>query len=118
MTQPALVDVLDGEERAFALEQMGAGDIDRAFERVHAAERRCSESVDDATLLSITIHEGKKRQVKRMCSAIGHPVLALHRPSFGPLALGDLPRGEWRVLTNVESVLLQEAIGNEGDPRG
>src|ERR687885_267415 len=44
-------------------------------------------------LLEITIHEGRKRQVRRMCAAVGHPVLALRRVAFGPLRLGRLPEG-------------------------
>lgn len=54
------------------------------------------------SLLSLTIHEGRKRQVKRMCSAVGHRVEQLHRVSFGPLQLGDLSKGSWRMLTQTE----------------
>ncbi|MGN6870626.1 MAG: pseudouridine synthase, partial [Solirubrobacteraceae bacterium] len=53
-----------------------------------------------ADTLEITIHEGRKRQVKRMCEAVGHPVKRLERVAFGPLALGELPRGRWRKLTD------------------
>lgn len=59
--------------------------------------------------VEITIHEGRKRQVKRMLEAIGHPVLRLHRESFGPLELGDLPEGEYRVLNPQEVVTLEQA---------
>jgi len=52
-----------------------------------------------ADTIEITIHEGRKRQVKRMCEAVGHPVKRLERVGFGPLSLGDLPRGRWRKLT-------------------
>jgi 23S rRNA pseudouridine2605 synthase len=52
-----------------------------------------------ADTIEITIHEGRKRQVKRMCEAVGHPVKRLERVAFGPLSLGDLPRGRWRKLT-------------------
>jgi len=55
-----------------------------------------------ADTLEITIHEGRKRQVKRMCEAVGHPVKRLERVAFGPLKLGDLPRGRWRRLTDAE----------------
>jgi len=50
------------------------------------------------TLLQITIHEGRKRQVKKMFSAIGHPVLSLRRIAYGKLVLGDLPLGRYRRL--------------------
>ena len=55
-----------------------------------------------ADTIEITIHEGRKRQVKRMCEAVGHPVKLLERVAFGPLQLGDLPRGRWRKLTAAE----------------
>ena len=52
--------------------------------------------------LEITIHEGRKRQVKRMLEAVGHPVRSLERVAFGPLRLGSLPEGEYRELTPSE----------------
>jgi 23S rRNA pseudouridine2605 synthase len=58
----------------------------------------------------IAIREGRKRQVRRMFSAIGHPVLELHRVSFGPVALGDLPKGAWRHLTEAEVGDLRAAV--------
>ena len=61
------------------------------------------------TYLDLTIHEGKKRQVKRMCEAIGHPVIELHRSSFGPLELGNLPTGGYRVLGSDEVAALRRA---------
>jgi 23S rRNA pseudouridine2605 synthase len=64
-----------------------------------------------ADTLQITIHEGRKRQVKRMCEAVGHPVKRLERVAFGPLALGDLPRGRWRKLSDGEVEALMAAGG-------
>jgi 23S rRNA pseudouridine2605 synthase len=52
--------------------------------------------------LEITIHEGRKRQVRRMCEAIGHRVESLERVAFGPLRLGNLPAGGHRRLTGAE----------------
>lgn len=52
--------------------------------------------------LSLAIHEGRKRQVRRMLASVGHPVLELHRVSIGPVSLGDLPVGKWRYLTDEE----------------
>jgi 23S rRNA pseudouridine2605 synthase len=52
-----------------------------------------------ANELEITIHEGRKRQVKRMCAHVGHPVRRLERIAFGPLELGDLALGHYRRLT-------------------
>ena len=53
-------------------------------------------------LIEITIHEGRNRQVRRMCEAAGRPVLALERVAFGPLRLGGLAAGEHRRLTERE----------------
>ena len=57
---------------------------------------------DGPDVLEITIHEGRNRQVRRMCEAVGHRVSSLERIAFGPLRLGDLPRGAARRLTGAE----------------
>ena len=59
--------------------------------------------------LELTIHEGRNRQVKRMCDAVGHRVLALRRIRFGPLSLGDLEPGAARRLTAAEVERLRQA---------
>jgi 23S rRNA pseudouridine2605 synthase len=59
----------------------------------------------------ITIREGRKRQVRRMFSAVGHPVLELHRTSFGPVEIGGLALGAVRDLTEGEVSALREAVG-------
>jgi 23S rRNA pseudouridine2605 synthase len=55
-----------------------------------------------ADTLEITIHEGRKRQVRRMCEHVGHPVQRLERVQFGPLTLGTLKSGQARRLTPSE----------------
>lgn len=62
-----------------------------------------------ADTLEITIHEGRKRQIRRMCEAVGHRVRALERVRFGPLELGDLPRGRYRRLSAAEVRRLDES---------
>jgi len=57
----------------------------------------------------ITIHEGRNRQVRRMCEAVGHPVRRLVRVRIGPLADRRLPPGEWRPLTQAEVRALERA---------
>jgi 23S rRNA pseudouridine2605 synthase len=59
--------------------------------------------------LEITIHEGRKRQVRRMCEAVGHPVIALERVRFGPLWLGKLEEGQHRRLTAPEVEKLRKS---------
>jgi len=57
----------------------------------------------DRTLLEIVLHEGRKRQIRRMCHAVGHPVRRLVRIAIGDLRLPrDLKPGQWRALTNAE----------------
>jgi pseudouridine synthase len=49
--------------------------------------------------LELVLHEGRKRQVRRMCESVGHPVRTLHRREYAGLTVGDLAPGEWRELT-------------------
>jgi 23S rRNA pseudouridine2605 synthase len=70
---------------------------------------------DDArSVLTLTLREGRKRQVKRVCAAVGYPVTELHRRSFGAVDDHDLPPGEWRTLTEAEVRALRAAAGLEG----
>ena len=59
----------------------------------------------------VVIGEGKFHQVKRMFEAVGRKVTSLHRERFGPLTLGELPRGEWRELTAEELSEIRESAG-------
>ena len=63
--------------------------------------------------LEITIHEGRNRQIRRMCAAAGLRVLRLTRIAEGPLRLGALRPGEWRDLSEEEMKQLRDAIGYE-----
>ena len=59
--------------------------------------------------LEITIHEGKNRQVRKMCEAVGKKVKALHRSKIGNLSVKDIKIGQWRFLTQKEvDYLLQK----------
>lgn len=57
--------------------------------------------------LMIVIHEGRNRQVRKMCEAIGHPVRRLKRTATGKLTLGKLKKGQWRYLTDEEIAYLK-----------
>ena len=72
---------------------------------------RFRERVGRHTVLEITISQGRKRQVRRMCEAIGHRVVALERTAIGPLRLGGLRQGDSRRLTPVELVDLKRLVG-------
>ena len=68
-------------------------------------EKKCSR-------IEITIHEGKNRQVRKMCDAIGYKVLALHRSKIGNIDVKDLSLGKWRFLTSkeVKNIFLKSKI--------
>ena len=72
----------------------------------------------DPSVLRLTIHEGRNRQVRRMCEAIGHPVVRLIRTRIGPLADRSLEPGAWRELTGDELRSLQRAVAGPGERSG
>ena len=65
-------------------------------------EVRLMQASPHGSLLRITLHEGRNRAVRRLCDAVGHPVIDLSRVSFGPLQLGTLGVGQTRDLTGEE----------------
>jgi pseudouridine synthase len=73
---------------------------------------------DGKGLLRITIREGRNRQVRRMCEAVGHPVQALRRIRFGPIADDRLKVGQWRELTAEEVAKLRSVERREHNSRG
>jgi 23S rRNA pseudouridine2605 synthase len=64
-------------------------------------------------VLELTIHEGRNRQVRRMCDAVGHPVRELERVAFGPLKLGSLAPGAYRRLSEPEVERLRGSVGGQ-----
>lgn len=64
-----------------------------------------------STQFEVVIHEGKKRQVRLMFKAVGHPVIRLQRTRIGNLQLGNLPQGQYRLLTPREITALMELNG-------
>jgi len=73
----------------------------------------------EQTIVEISIHEGRQRQVRKMFEAVGHPVVRLKRVRIGPLEDPEMPVGHWRELTPQEVAKLQRASGLHGsrDPR-
>lgn len=63
------------------------------------------------TTLRITIHEGRYHQVRKMCDAIGHTVVHLHRTQVGPIEIGALQEGSWRIVDEDERARLYRAAG-------
>jgi 23S rRNA pseudouridine2605 synthase len=78
--------------------------------RTAPAKARLAQTTPTGAALEIVIHEGRNRQVRRMCEAVGHPVRRLVRTRFGPLHAQRLAPGQWRALTQAEIRALYAAI--------
>jgi 23S rRNA pseudouridine2605 synthase len=71
---------------------------------------RVVSTVRGITIAEMTIHEGRKRQVRRMFELVGHPVTSLRRTRVGPIELGELSPGRWRHLSEDELRALRKAL--------
>jgi len=91
-----------------AIQQLIAG-VDLEDGRTKRAKVSLVEATRGGTLLEITITEGRNRQVRRMCDAVGHPVKRLVRTNLGPLQLGRLKPGTFRKLSLEEVRALYRA---------
>jgi 23S rRNA pseudouridine2605 synthase len=95
-----LADVSGVPGRA-ALRRLREG-VDLDDGRTAPAKARVAQATPAGAALEIVIHEGRNRQVRRMCEAVGHPVRRLVRTRFGPLHDQRLAPGQWRALTQAE----------------
>ncbi len=68
--------------------------------------------------VEVVLHEGKKRQVRKMFRSLGYQVVELRRVAIGPIKLGTLPPGKWRLLTAEEVQGLRREVGLEVKPEG
>lgn len=118
LTHPSM-----GVEKEYLAEVEGTpspGDIRRLREGVvldDGVTAPAAASLVPPNAVRLTIHEGRNRQVRRMCEAVGHPVVRLVRVRIGPLADRRLPPGRWRPLTTEEVRALEKAAGGGGAPR-
>ena len=93
-----------------------AGSLRRLREGVDLEDGRTAPakvSQPSPGVLRLTIHEGRNRQVRRMCEAVGHPVIRLVRVRIGPISDRTLPPGRWRELTPQELRSLEQAVKPE-----
>jgi 23S rRNA pseudouridine2605 synthase len=88
---------VEGEPDEAALQQLAAGVDLEEGRTAPAGVRRLGPSK-----LELTLHEGRKHQVKRMCEEVGHPVQRLHRSRYAGLTVEGLEPGEWRELESSE----------------
>jgi 23S rRNA pseudouridine2605 synthase len=98
-----VVDV-EGDPAPEALERLRGGVELEDGITAPAAVRRL-----DTGRIELRIHEGRNRQVRRMCEAVGHPVRRLHRSQYAALSVDDLEPGAWRILTEGELSDLRNA---------
>jgi 23S rRNA pseudouridine2605 synthase len=102
--------LVEGRPEAEALRQLRAGvPLDCKLTAPALVEIARGKRGNDNTWLRFVIHEGRKRQIRRMCQAVGHAVRRLVRVREGVLVLGDLPPGQWRYLTAAEIAKLKGA---------
>jgi 23S rRNA pseudouridine2605 synthase len=87
--------------------------VDLEDGRTAPAKARLAQTTPTGAALEIVIHEGRNRQVRRMCEAVGHPVRRLVRTRFGPLRDHRLAPGQWRPLTQAEIRALYAAAEKE-----
>ncbi len=83
--------------------------------RTRPAEVTVMQRKRGSTRLAITLREGKKRQIRKMCAAVGHPVVALRRTAIGDIADDTLKSGEWRPLRPDEVAKLRRGVQGEAD---
>ncbi len=84
--------------------------------RTRPAAVRVVQRGRDRTVLAITLREGRKRQIRRMCCTVGYPVVRLVRVRIGPLRLGGLAPGALRCLKDTEVAALRRAAGLTAGP--
>ena len=101
--------LVDGVPDAADLARLREG-IDLDDGRTAPAEARLIEDRGNRGVVEITLREGRKRQVRRMLSAVGHPIRELVRTAYGPIPLGDLAEGETRLLGDDEVRALRAAV--------
>jgi 23S rRNA pseudouridine2604 synthase len=80
--------------------------------------RPAKVSVIQGQTLRFVLTEGRNRQIRRMCELVGLRVMDLLRVRIGPLQLGDLPEGKWRLLTAAERQAMITASGGQASGRG
>ena len=101
--------LVEGVPSGVALNALRNG-VELDGRRTAPATVLCTPLNNTASELELVIREGRNRQVRRMCEAVGHPVRALKRIAIGGLVLGTLPEGQWRHATRED---LAQLLGDE-----
>lgn len=94
------------------IRELRAGvELEDGIARAHEVKR--TEGGTTRTTLRLVLLEGRKREVRRLLEAVGHPVVRLKRIRFGPVRLGGLPAGRWRELKGSEIEALEASVPGE-----
>jgi 23S rRNA pseudouridine2605 synthase len=109
--------------RATLRGRLDPGAVEKILRGVRLEEGRAAPALvrvvavrRDVSLVDITIHEGRNRQVRRMFEVVEHPVIALTRLRFGPISLGELALGAVRPATPREVAALHRIVSESRDP--
>ncbi len=102
--------VIKGQVEPLDLGKFSSG-IELEDGHIGHAEAKVVRGDSHVTELQIILREGRKREIRQMCKALGYAVLVLQRLQFGNVSLGKLPPGEWRYLTEQEIKELKKSVG-------
>lgn len=98
---------VSGEISAEQLSRLN-GEMEIDGYRLRPSEVEVTDMTETGTVLKFTLHEGRNRQIRKMCQAVGLDVRRLNRVSYGDVSLNRLPVGKWRYLTEEEIAYLKK----------
>jgi len=109
---------VEGKPTAEEMHRLTEGVEDEGETLKAESVRRLHQTGEHEHRMSIVLVEGKNREVRRMLEAVGHPVNRLIRRRFGPVALGELKPGKWRVMTDTELAGLRRKPAKSASAHG
>lgn len=101
---------VQGQPPITALQQWREGTVLGGRKTLPAGVRLLRQRANGQTCLEVILREGRNRQIRRVAEQLGFPVIQLHRVTIGPICLGSLPRGGYRLLETFEIELLRQQV--------
>ncbi|NEQ30698.1 MAG: rRNA pseudouridine synthase [Leptolyngbya sp. SIO4C5] len=101
---------VEGRPSAHRLQQWRHGIVLLGRKTLPAQIKVLKQSAPDRTLLRVVLREGRNRQIRRVAKQLGHPVVTLKRTAIGPIELGNLPSGHYRILAAPEVAMLTQTM--------
>ncbi len=108
---PKIYEVLIAGEATEHTLSVLLGGVDLDDGPAQASQAEIIRSGPESSVLRLVLTQGRKREIRRMCEAVGHPVQRLRRVAIGPLRLGSLAPAQWRPLTDSEVKVLRRRAG-------